>query len=82
SLAPAVAGRSGGPVWQPVKSVQEAWEQSLVFALALTDAALRTLVFSWWLAPPLAFLWALWRLVRRWLSRRPPAVAMPPPTEG
>lgn len=67
SLTPVAAAKDTEPrpIWDPAKSVQEAWEQSLALVSALADVGLRVVVFSWWLAPPALLAWAAWAATRR-----------------
>ncbi|MSQ26663.1 MAG: DUF4349 domain-containing protein [Dehalococcoidia bacterium] len=51
--------------WDPARSVQEAWEQSLVLVSAVADGVLRAVVFSWWLVPVGLLVAALVALLRR-----------------
>lgn len=51
--------------WDPAKTVQDAWEESLVFVRLFADASLRVLVFSWWLPPVGLFAWGIWAVTRR-----------------
>jgi hypothetical protein len=60
------------PAWDPALVVARAWNASLTVLQALTAAILSTLVFGWWIIPPLA-------LVVWWLRRRRPAFAPQPP---
>ncbi len=53
------------PVWDPAKSVQEAWEQSLRLVGAIADAGLRAVVFSWWMVPIGLVAWGIWSARRR-----------------
>lgn len=53
------------PLWDPARSVQEAWEQSLRLVGAIADAGLRAVVFSWWLAPVVVIGWLVWSSRRR-----------------
>ena len=65
SLAPATPGStrtSGG--WDPMASIQDAWEASLDVVQVLLDGALRLVVFFWWLIPPALIVWAVVALRR------------------
>ena len=68
NLAPVGAPSQPGPrprVWDPARSVKEAWEGSLRIVQGAADAGLRVLVFSWWLVPPALLAWAVWSARRR-----------------
>ena len=73
SLAPATAGRTRPPNggWDPIATIQDAWEESLVVVQLVLDGALRLVVFFWWLIPPALIAWAVVALRRS--RRAPPA---------
>ena len=58
----------GGGNLDPLESASAAWETSLVALRVVAAVALIVVVFSWWLAPPLA---ALALGARWWATRRP-----------
>ncbi|MCH7488831.1 MAG: DUF4349 domain-containing protein, partial [Chloroflexi bacterium] len=57
----------GGGI-NPLESASAAWETSLAALRVVAAVALIVVVFSWWLAPPLA---ALALGARWWATRRP-----------
>jgi hypothetical protein len=63
------------PAWDPAVVVAEAWNASLAVLQGLAAALISTLVFGWWIIPPLAL--AAWWLRRR-LRQEP---FTPPPAE-
>ena len=68
SLVPVIVSRGGDPIWEPLETVREAWEESLAIIQDLADLGIRMIVFSWWLIPPAFIGWLIWRLT----TRRPP----------
>lgn len=66
NLAPATAGRTRPPNggWDPIATIQDAWEESLVVVQLVLDGALRLVVFFWWLIPPALIVWAVVALRR------------------
>ena len=74
NIQPVTSPPKPPPAWDPVLVVARAWNASLAVLQGLTAAILSTLVFGWWIIPPLA-LAALW--LRRRLRR--PAFAPQPP---
>ena len=72
SLAPvgAPSPKQVRPLWDPARSVQESWEQSLRLVGAIADVGLRVVVFSWWLTPVVVIAWLVWS------SRRRPIVSV------
>ena len=67
SIAPVACLPNPPPAWDPTRVLARAWTASLAVLQALGAAILSTLVFGWWVIPPLA-LGACW-LRRRY--RRP-----------
>jgi hypothetical protein len=74
NIQPVTSPPKPPPAWDPALVVARAWNASLAVLQGLTAAILSTLVFGWWIIPPLA-LAALW--LRRRLRR--PAFAPQPP---
>ncbi len=65
SLIPVRVSRGGGPIWEPLETIREAWEESLAFIQSLADVGIRMVVFFWWLVPPAFIGWLIWRLTKR-----------------
>lgn len=74
SITPVASPPKPPPAWEPALVVARAWTASLAVLQALGAAILSTLVFGWWVIPPLA-LGACW-LRRRY--RRPGLVPQLP----
>jgi hypothetical protein len=74
NIQPVTSPPKPPPAWDPALVVAKAWNASLAVLQALTAAILSTLVFGWWIIPPLA-LGAWW--LRRSL-RRPGFAPQPP----
>ncbi|HEX5848504.1 MAG TPA: DUF4349 domain-containing protein, partial [Rubrobacter sp.] len=51
------------PAWDPAREVARAWNASLAVLQGVALAVISTVVFGWWIIPPLAL--AAW-----WLRRR------------
>jgi hypothetical protein len=63
SIQPVTSPPKPPPAWDPALVVVRAWNASLAVLQALSAAILSTLVFGWWMIPPLAL--GAW-----WLRRR------------
>jgi hypothetical protein len=63
SIQPVTSPPKPPPAWDPALVVARAWNASLAVLQALSAAILSTLVFGWWMIPPLAL--GAW-----WLRRR------------
>jgi hypothetical protein len=63
SIQPVISPPKPPPAWDPTLVVDRAWNASLAILQALSAAILSTLVFGWWIIPPLAV--GAW-----WLRRR------------
>jgi Domain of unknown function (DUF4349) len=72
SIRPVASPPKPPPAWDPALVVARAWTASLAVLRALAAAILSTLVFGWWIIPPIAL--GAW-----WLRRRRPAFAPPTP---
>jgi Domain of unknown function (DUF4349) len=74
SLRPVATPPKPLPAWDPALIVAKAWSASLTVLQTLSAAILSTLVFGWWIIPPLVV--AAW-----WLRRRigRPGFASPAP---
>ena len=68
NIQPVTSPPTPPPAWDPALVVARSWNASLTVLQALTAAILSTLVFGWWIIPPLA-------LVAWWLRRRRAAFA-------
>ena len=66
-IVEAIVDEGGGNL-NPLESASAAWETSLDALRVVAAVALIIVVFSWWLAPPLA---ALALAARWWATRRP-----------
>jgi hypothetical protein len=78
SIQPVASPPKPPPTWDPALIVAKAWSASLTVLLGLAAAILSTLVFGWWIIPPLA-LGAWW--LRRKLAR-PGFTPQAPEPEG
>ena len=66
NIQPVTSPPKPPPAWDPALVVAKAWNASLAVLQALTAAILSTLVFGWWIIPPLALgAWWLRRRLRR-----------------
>ena len=63
SIRPVASPPEPRPVWDPTLVVAKAWTASLTLLQSLASAILSTLVFGWWIIPPLVL--GAW-----WLRRR------------
>jgi Domain of unknown function (DUF4349) len=76
SIRPVASPPKPPPAWDPALIVAKAWNTSLGVLQTLATAILSTLVFGWWIIPPLVL--GAW-----WLRRRRPGfVPRPPDPEG
>ena len=78
SIQPVASPPKPPPAWDPALIVAKAWSASLTVLQRLAAAILSTLVFGWWIIPPLA-LGAWW--LRRKLTR-PGFTPQAPEPEG
>jgi hypothetical protein len=79
SIQPVASPPKPPPAWDPALVVANAWTASLTVLQTLAAAILSTLVFGWWIIPPLA-LGAWW--LRRKLTRPGFAPQAPGPEGG
>jgi uncharacterized protein DUF4349 len=78
SIQPVASPPKPPPAWDPALIVAIAWNASLAVLQALAAAILSTLVFGWWIIPPLAL--GAWWLRRK--LRRPGFAPQAPEPEG
>ena len=74
NIQPVASPPKPPPAWDPALAVAKAWNASLALLQGLTVAVLSTLVFGWWIFPPLvlAAWWARRKLRRGGLTPRSP----------
>jgi Domain of unknown function (DUF4349) len=77
NIQPVTSPPNPPPAWDPALVVARAWNASLAVLQALSAGILSTLVFGWWIIPPLAL--GGWWLRRR--LRRPAFAPQPPEPE-
>jgi hypothetical protein len=78
SIQPVASSPKPPPAWDPALVVAKAWTASLTVLQTLAAAILSTLVFGWWIIPPLAL--GAWWLRRK--LRRPGFAPQAPEPEG
>jgi hypothetical protein len=65
SIRPVSSPPEPSPAWDPALVVARAWTASLAVLQGLAAAVITTLVFGWWIIPPLVLAaWALRRRIR------------------
>jgi hypothetical protein len=70
NIQPVTSPPKPPPAWDPALVAARAWNASLALLQALSAAILSTLVFGWWIIPPIVL--GAWWLRRRRFAPQPP----------